>query len=311
MARAATRRIKPNFFIVGAPKCGTSAWVEYLGSHPAIYFSPVKEPHYFCSDFPGWQLTTDEQDYLDLFDDGCSAKIRGEASVRYLRSEVAAREIREFNPDSRILILVRDQEDYLPSQHNQMVYNGDENIEDFEQAWRLSGKRNATNISPLCREPKLLDYVTAGNFSDQVERYFDEFGANQVRVFHFRDWTRNPRGTYVEILRFLGVEDNGRMQFPPVNEARHHRTRFIVRLVRNPPRLVRAAVAALKRLSGRSRLGLADWAIGVDARKGSLTKVDAALKQEIRRFYRADNLLLERRICKVGEPGTDGISTPT
>ncbi len=51
-APGASRSRRPNFFIVGAPKCGTTAWVRYLEDHPDVYFSPSKEPHYFCTDFP-------------------------------------------------------------------------------------------------------------------------------------------------------------------------------------------------------------------------------------------------------------------
>ena len=38
----------PNFFILGAPKCGTTSLHNYLNQHPDIYMSYKKEPHYFC-----------------------------------------------------------------------------------------------------------------------------------------------------------------------------------------------------------------------------------------------------------------------
>lgn len=208
---------KPNLFIVGAPKCGTTAWVHYLKSHPDIFFPGIKEPHFFSPDMPkpeGFNNFTSEERYLALFARSGNAPIVGEGSVRYLQSEEAAQNIRRFNPDAKIIIFVRDQEDYLPSLHNQLVFNKDECITDFETAWRLSGKRDRTNISAQCRSPKFLDYVAAGAFSMQVERFFKEFPDEQIRVFHFRDWSRNPRATYLEILDFLGVPDDGRREFP-------------------------------------------------------------------------------------------------
>ena len=42
----------PDFFIFGAPKCGTTALYEYLSRHPGVAMSSVKEPQYFCTDFP-------------------------------------------------------------------------------------------------------------------------------------------------------------------------------------------------------------------------------------------------------------------
>ena len=178
---------------------GTTAWVEYLSSHPDIFFPVIKEPHFFSPDIPkpeGFNNFPTEERYLALFSRSGNAKIVGEGSVRYLQSREAAKNIRRFNPDAKIIIFVRDQEDYLPSLHNQMVFNGDECIIDFEAAWRLSGKRDETNMSPSRRHPKLLDYIAAGNFPEQVERFFHEFPEEQVRIFHFRDWSRNPRATY-------------------------------------------------------------------------------------------------------------------
>ena len=40
----------PNFFIVGAPKAGTTSLYHYLDQHPQIYMSPIKEPNYFATE---------------------------------------------------------------------------------------------------------------------------------------------------------------------------------------------------------------------------------------------------------------------
>jgi hypothetical protein len=292
---------KPNLFIVGAPKCGTTAWVSYLASHPDIYFPRIKEPHFFSPDMPkrpGFNNFTSEERYLALFAPGRDKKIVGEGSVRYLQSQEAARNIRRFNPDAKILIFVRDQQDYLPSLHNQLVFNKDECITDFETAWRLSGKRSEENLSRNCRDPKFLDYVEAGAFSQQVERYFDEFPEEQIRVFHFRDWSRNPRATYLEILRFLDVPDDGRTEFPRVNAARQRRTKWLWRLQKEPPRPARAAVSLIKRVTGLHSLHLADFLSWADTRKGGQTRASDAIKQEIAARFEADNARLAPRIWR-------------
>lgn len=300
-ARSATR--KPNLFIVGAPKCGTTAWVHYLSSHPDIFFPVIKEPHFFSPDMPkpeGFNNFPTEERYLALFARAGDAKIVGEGSVRYLQSREAARNIRQFNPDAKIIIFVRDQQDYLPSLHNQLVFNKDECITDFERAWRLSGERDETNIGPYCRHPKFLDYKDAGTFSEQVERFFAEFPAEQIRVFHFRDWSRNPRSTYLEILRFLGVPDDGRTEFPQVNPARRRRTNFLWKLQKAPPRPARAAVALVKQLTGLHTLGLIELLRRIDTKKGGQTRASEALKQEIAAYFQDDNARLEARIFRVG-----------
>ena len=290
---------KPNLFIVGAPKCGTTAWVSYLASHPDIFFPRIKEPHFFSPDMPkrpGFNNFTSEERYLALFAPGRDKKIVGEGSVRYLQSQEAAKNIRRFNPDAKILIFVRDQQDYLPSLHNQLVFNKDECITDFETAWRLSGKRDTTNMSPYCRHPKFLDYIDAGAFSEQVERFYDQFPEDHIRVFHFRDWSRNPRATYLEILRFLEVPDDGRTEFPRVNAARQRRTRWLWKLHKSPPRPALAAVKLVKRLTGMHTLGLAEAVRRADTRIGGQTRASDAVKQEIAAFFAADNARLAPRI---------------
>jgi hypothetical protein len=287
---------RPNLFIVGAPKCGTTAWVHYLSSHPDIFFSPVKEPHYFCTDFPNFRHVKTESEYLALFAAGADSKVLGEASVRYLHSRDTARNIRQYNPDARILIFVRDQQDYLPAQHNQMVFNKLESILDFETAWRLSGKRDASNMSPTCSEPRFLDYAQCAGFSEHVERYFDQFPEDQVRVFHFRDWSREPRATYLEILRFLGLEDDGRTNFPRINQASRRRTTWLWRLQRFRPAPLRTALDLVRRLTGRRSLGIGDLLGRLDTQQGSVSTASDALRAEIAARYKEDNALLERRI---------------
>jgi hypothetical protein len=280
---------KPNLFIVGAPKCGTTAWVDYLKTHPDIFFPAVKEPHYFCTDLPGMRETATEAEYHALFANAGKARVVGEASVLYLYSTAAAEEIRRYNPDARILIFLREQDDFLVSWHHQCLYAFFENIPDFEKAWRLSGKRPQETIPSSCREPKLLDYAAMGRFAEQVARYLKAFPPEQVRVVRFHEWTANPRGVYLDILGFLGLDDDGRTDFPRINEAKAHRNRLLGRLIANPPAAVRYPVSLLKKLLGRPTLGIASRITKLTAVRGYKTSVNSALREEIRAYYAADN----------------------
>ena len=132
----------------------------------------------------------------------------------YLLSEVAAESIKRFNSKAKIIILLRNQEDslQLPS-HNQMLLSTFECIEDFNEAWRISEHRDPTNISRFCKEPKFLNYKRCGRFSEQVERYFSHFPAEQIRVFHFRDWSGNPRHILKSFV-FWGFRTTARALLP-------------------------------------------------------------------------------------------------
>ncbi|HET7604918.1 MAG TPA: sulfotransferase domain-containing protein [Sphingomicrobium sp.] len=288
---------KPNLFIVGAPKCGTTAWVHYLKSHPDVYFPDRKEPDYFNFDGSPRRRMSFE-DYQKLYAGAGDCTVAGDGSIGYLRSKAAPGAIHEFNPDARILIFVREQEYCLPSWHNQLLYGGGENIADFATAWRLSGKRDKSNMNDVCWSPKVLDYKAAGFFAEPVRRYISTFGREQVMILHFRDWVRNPRAAYLAILDFLGLPDDGRADFPPVNEARHRRTYFFVNFVNNPPRFVRFVVKLAKMLTGRQSLGVAKRAFSMGSGAGYQGEIADDLRDEIRAYFREDNQRLEPMIWR-------------
>lgn len=278
----------PNLFIVGAPKCGTTAWYEYLRQHPDIFFPEEKEPHYFAADLPGFQTVKSETDYLELYA-SANTPVLGDASVFHLYSTTAAERIAAFNPDARILIFVRDQETFLPSLHQQLLYTLDENVEDFEIAWRASGKRSPSDVPPTCREPRLLDYAAVGRFDEQVQRYFASFHEDRIRVVRFEQWTANPRETYMDILRFLEVADDRRHSFPRVNAAKFNRWAMLARLSHRPPAWLRRMIALLHKSSGRETFGIGARIIAANRQTGYRSPIDAALRREIAHFYSDSN----------------------
>lgn len=293
------RLLKPNLFIVGAPRCGTTAWVHYLQSHPDIFFPEVKELHYFSPDLPPTQRHIETlDDYLRLFENAGSAKIVGEASVRSLYSKVAARNIHSFNPDAKIIIFVRDQAEYLRSRHSEMLYAGLEELDDFESAWRESVAGPRQSLSGRCANPALLDYASWGRFFEQSERFFAHFSDEQVRVFSFSSWVAAPRATYLEILRFLAVEDDGRTEFPVVNERREPRSSFLMDFLRSPPKPLKAVVAKLKKVTGRRGLGLGNLLLRLNSRSGGGSDIGEELRDEVRRYYAGENDRLEPRIWR-------------
>ena len=117
----------------------------YLDAHPDVFMSRRKEPRYFGSDLnirEGWRVT-DEHEYLALFEDGKGLKYRGEASVFYLYSKRAPEEIRRYNPQSRIIIMLRNPVDTIVSLHRHYFASCNEDIRDLEQALAAEPERRA------------------------------------------------------------------------------------------------------------------------------------------------------------------------
>jgi len=231
---------KPNLFIVGASKSGTTALYSFLKQHPDVFMPEIKEPRFFCKDLiregdrflrknrmnpfhdRGYFGVRSEKDYLQLFKDWGKEKIAGEASPQYLYSKSAAKEIRRFNPDARIIIMLRNPVDWLHSLHSQELRSGHETVIDLEEALRLEQERKTGRRIPVLsnlQAPSALFYSDRAKFSAQVERYYDAFDRNQVKVILFEDFKKNNAKTYREVLKFLGLSQKFLPKFDVVNSS--------------------------------------------------------------------------------------------
>ena len=241
---------KPGFFIVGAPKCGTTALYDYLSTHPQIYFPETKEPHYFSRDLPrfgcGWvngverfghELALD--DYLALYRDVSPVKtVYGDASVMYLFSEAAVRNILDFNPDAKLVVMLRDPVDMAHALHSTWLKECIENEPDFETAWRLQSSRASGQDLPsdrFCPEPVMLQYGRQCLLGEQVERVLKTVPREQVRIHFFDDFVQSPDCVYRDILRFLRLPHDGRSEFPKVNAHRVRSKSGLARIIKRPP----------------------------------------------------------------------------
>jgi sulfotransferase family protein len=208
----------PDFFIVGAPKCGTTALNDYLARHPDVFVPERKEIHFFGSDLVFTSPRIDRAAYLRLFDRWDGEKRAGEASVWYLGSERAAREILEFNPDARAVIMLRHPVDVMYSLHSQGVYGGTEDLEDFAQALAAEPERRRGGRLPRrFRNTMGFRYREAARFVEPLRRYFEAFGRERTHVILFDDFRRDVAGVYRGVCAFLGVDPDFRPRFEVLN----------------------------------------------------------------------------------------------
>jgi len=253
---------RPNFFILGAPKCGTTALSEYLRRHPRVFVSTPKEPHYFCEDFDYYYAPGErtEEHYLRLFADADESHLAvGEASVWYLYSRTAARNIMEFDPAARIVVMVRNPVELVPSLHSQLTYMLDETEPDPAVAWELQEARSrGEGLPSTVRVPGFLQYGEAARLGAQVRRVMEVVPREQLKVLVFDDLRADTGAVYRDTLEFLGVPDDGRSEFPRVNENKVHRTAAVARFTQRPPTALVAVARGVKRVTGVERLGVLD-----------------------------------------------------
>lgn len=227
---------QPSFFIVGAPKCGTTALCKYLDRHPQIFIPLIKELHYFDTDLKTKKAADTLEKYLNLFADH-STQTCGEGSPTYLFSKEAARNIHTFNPAAKIIIMLREPVSMMYSFHSQHLFNGSsETEEDFQTALSLESERKAGRQIPArCKEPQILFYRDFARYAPQVKRYLDIFGKANTKIILFEEFTQQTQQIYQETLNFIGVDPNFKTEFSVVNSSKKVKSRLIQDLVKYPP----------------------------------------------------------------------------
>ncbi|HEX5451573.1 MAG TPA: sulfotransferase, partial [Candidatus Limnocylindrales bacterium] len=237
----------PDFFIVGAPKCGTTAMYEYLRQHPGLFMPFHKEPLYFGSDLHHRYGRLTEAEYLALFRPARPDQLAGEASAWYLYSTTAAAEIKAASPEARIIVMLRNPVDVMYAQHSQLLFNRQEDINDFGLALAAEEERMAGRSLPgRPIRPENLFYRRMVQFSEQLARYFAVFGRDGVHVIVHDDLLADTPEVYRSTLEFLGVDATFSPTFERANEHKRVRSPLLQRLAYDPP-VVRRLAPMLRR----------------------------------------------------------------
>jgi hypothetical protein len=223
-----TERKVPNFFIIGAPKSGTTSLYYYLNQHPDVYMSPLKETSYFSEEArpenfaealqPGVRrdlvsmrryldsgqlkprfggMVTEWEDYCRLFAGARGERAIGEATTCYLWSKTAAPGIAARFPDAKIVMLLRDPANRAFSQYLHAIFDGLLHC-GFREYMRAAEDR--------CDEGKLsvfYPFLDMGLYSDQVSRYRQCFPPGQLGIWLYED-TRSPNFLR-DVFKFLEV----------------------------------------------------------------------------------------------------------
>lgn len=282
----------PSFFIVGAPRCGTTAVSKALGRNPYINFSKPKEPHYFLEERAGMSPGEQRQQYLARYHRDLTPEQQaiGDGSVSYLYSPAAIRRVLEFDPRAKFIVLVRDPVEMMRSYHSRMLYQLDEDQVDFARAWALQEQRAAgRDLPPRCREPMLLQYAFLGRLGEHLERLFEVAGRERVHVIFHEDFVADPRAVYIKALEFVGADDDGRTKFKRTRETSGFRSPWLQQFVMNPPpwtyRLIMLSNSRmLKRLKG-VRKRIKTWNSSKAKPRQILTD---SMRAELRAYFAAD-----------------------
>ncbi len=192
---------RPNLFLVGAMKSATTSLYAYLGQHPEIDFSVPKEPNYFGESGTRAKGTVSAQDYAALFASH-QGRYSGDATVRYLFSTGAAREIADHCPDARIIAIFRNPIDraYSHYWHNHKI-----GAEHRSFATSLHEELQAVP-SGECNYDR--GYVAVGMYAAQAARFLDAFPRSSIRFVLTEALASTPATVCEDLFRFLGLDLN-------------------------------------------------------------------------------------------------------
>lgn len=281
---------KPDFFIVGAPKCGTTWLYHYLAAHPQVFMSAQKEPHYFNSD-SRFRWVHGLEQYESLFDDApVGARAVGEASTMYLHSHVAAANILGYQPRARFVAMVRNPLEMAISWHRQALYDQQESEPDFARAWALQDVRaGGQHLPEKCREPGILQYRSICSLGEQLKRLMETAGRDRVHVVLHEDLRRDPAGVYRGVSDFLRLDFWQPQRFGVVNPARERKNRVLRRVMER--------TARFKHALGLTRsFGLLRHLDGWNTRSPNPKPLPPALRAELFNVFADDVRLLSGTI---------------
>ena len=231
---------RPSFFIVGVPRCGTTALSKFLEQHPEIFMAPKKGMHIFSKDLSFIKSSINDMgSYLDEFKNA-GKRMAGETSVWQIYSESAPANILEFNPSSKIIIMVRNPVEMVYSLHSRMMLDNVEVQGDFEKAMSLESDRKK-DVSPPFSGPRFIPvfYREAAKYYIHVKRYIEHFGPDKTMVIVHDDLRNGPESVFKNTLSFLGVDNSFVPVFNEVNPNTSQRSRLLGKIISNVPGPVR------------------------------------------------------------------------
>lgn len=283
--------ITPNFLLIGAQKCGTTALYDALRQHPEIYMSPIKEPFYFVLNGapPPYAIPSKEyrarlrytdESYAALFQRVTGQRAVGEASALYLSSyqpERTAANIQAFNPQMRLIALIRQPAERAWSAFQYYRARELEPIQHFPAALAAEATRRNG-----CDLPDLRHFANGCYFAN-LKPYFDRFPRQQIRVYLYEEWNQQPQALLGDIFAFLGVDNNVVIEPPRANVTFHYRHAWLRRFL-DEPNVARKGIERI--LRGRPRKRLYHKLRTYNQRQSP--PLDAGLRRTLTERYRSD-----------------------
>lgn len=190
---------KIDFFIIGAPKCGTTSLFDYLRQHPEVFLPQAKENRFFVED----EYYEQGEQFLNSFYKGLrSERVVGGALTELMHCHYAAERLYKYNSQFKLIAMLRNPIDRAYSEYWFARRNGWERCKTFEEALEKEPARRNGNYV----EKASLAYLAHGHYYEQLDRYLQIFGRSNLFVILTEDLNSRADEVVRSILMWLGVE---------------------------------------------------------------------------------------------------------
>jgi hypothetical protein len=245
---------KPEIFFLGAPKCGTTAIGQYLSEHPSLHISSPKETNYFCGDFKTGERVYSDEEYLNKYFSELQSStpdcIGVDASVLGLYATDTIQNILHFQKKARFIVMLRNPVEMAYSLYSMFTAMGWEDQPSLIAAWERQYDRKVGRVIPKefphDWDLRHLLYRDICSLGSQLARVYEQLDPERVCLIQLRDLKEDARKVYLRIISFIGVSDDGRTDFSPVNQGKRVSLNWLATAQRN--RLVRRAYRLFKGL---------------------------------------------------------------
>lgn len=231
-----TQSIRP-FFIVGAPRCGTTAMSRYLGKHNNICFSKPKETHYFSFTRKKEDPEAMRREFMAAYfpDISQDTLMVGEGAVSTLYSKDAIERILRSFQSPKFIVMLRDPVELIRSYHARLLHLRQEDEADLPTAWALQETRaNGRRIPRNCQEPRALQYREIARLGFYSKQLLEVAGAENCMPIFFDDFLSDTLATYKKTLQFLDLPYDGRVEFKRTNPASSYRVGLLQSIYTGP-----------------------------------------------------------------------------
>jgi len=223
---------KPNLFIVGHTRSGTTSLTSYLDQHPDVFMIHNKKGYFgFETEYGS------EEEYLEVFSNAQNEKIIAEKCTDYLLCPDTAEKLNSFSPDSKIIIMLRNPIEQTHSLHRYLLNETLETCDNFQDALKAEESRkkesNSKKYSPH------IFYREQMKYSKMVKRYLDIFGKDQVMVIILDDLKNNVSDVYKKICTFLNIDSTFKPEFEVKNASRAYRSKKLQIIFKTTPESIK------------------------------------------------------------------------